>query len=227
MRRKWKKWVSPLAIHYFINLFFLFSLPLSTSTVADSYRLINNTQGNKTVLEEGYYYLNNFNNILSSFGNNPFFLFVKILSLYIIYICCVFMCVMFSRILKTFTHFLFISSDSVWTDRGQQLVHHYGEIICGSKSVATRQPEHRSSGVWLLFALSQEGVTSMTSHWSRLYFMTFYIVTMVSRNANRGTKQNAEVLHIWDKLKPFFFLFQCFYPALRSLCSLTLMLSSA
>lgn len=62
----------PLAIHYFINLFFLFSLPLSTSTVADSYRLINNTQGNKTVLEEGYYYLNNFNNILSSFGNNPF-----------------------------------------------------------------------------------------------------------------------------------------------------------
>lgn len=26
----------------------------------------------------------------------------------------------------------------------------------------------------------QEGVTSQTSHWSRLYFMTFYIVTMVS-----------------------------------------------
>lgn len=26
----------------------------------------------------------------------------------------------------------------------------------------------------------QEGVTSMTTHWSRLYFMTFYIVTMVS-----------------------------------------------
>lgn len=26
----------------------------------------------------------------------------------------------------------------------------------------------------------QEGVTSMTSHWSRLYFMTFYIVTMVT-----------------------------------------------
>lgn len=25
----------------------------------------------------------------------------------------------------------------------------------------------------------QEGVTSQTSHWSRLYFMTFYIVTMV------------------------------------------------
>lgn len=144
--------VSPLAIHYFINLFFLFSLPLSTSTVADSYRLINNTQGNKTVLEEGYYYLNNFNNILSSFGNNPFFLFVKILSLYIIYICCVFMCVMFSRILKTFTHFLFISSDSVWTDRGQQLVHHYGEIICGSKSVATRlSTDRRVSDCFLLF----------------------------------------------------------------------------
>lgn len=46
-----------------------FSLLLSTSTVADSYRLINVTYGNKTVLEEGYYYLNNFNNILSSFGN--------------------------------------------------------------------------------------------------------------------------------------------------------------
>lgn len=29
------------------------------------------------------------------------------------------------------------------------------------------------------FSLPQEGVTSMTSHWSRLYFMTFYIVTMV------------------------------------------------
>ena len=27
----------------------------------------------------------------------------------------------------------------------------------------------------------QEGVTSQTSHWSRLYFMTFYIVTMVGR----------------------------------------------
>ncbi|MEQ2189304.1 hypothetical protein GOODEAATRI_024074, partial [Goodea atripinnis] len=30
-----------------------------------------------------------------------------------------------------------------------------------------------------ILPLSQEGVTSMTSHWSRLYFMTFYIVTMV------------------------------------------------
>lgn len=37
------------------------------STVAASYRQINSTQGNKTVLEEGYYYLNNFDNILSSF----------------------------------------------------------------------------------------------------------------------------------------------------------------
>uniref|UniRef100_A0A1A7X5A2 Two pore segment channel 1 n=1 Tax=Iconisemion striatum TaxID=60296 RepID=A0A1A7X5A2_9TELE len=41
----------------------------NTSTVANSYRQINNTEGNRTVLEEGYYYLNNFNNILSSFGN--------------------------------------------------------------------------------------------------------------------------------------------------------------
>uniref|UniRef100_A0A1A7ZA27 Two pore segment channel 1 n=1 Tax=Nothobranchius furzeri TaxID=105023 RepID=A0A1A7ZA27_NOTFU len=39
----------------------------NTSTVANSYRQINITEGNRTVLEEGYYYLNNFNNILSSF----------------------------------------------------------------------------------------------------------------------------------------------------------------
>uniref|UniRef100_A0A3P8NCC3 Ion transport domain-containing protein n=1 Tax=Astatotilapia calliptera TaxID=8154 RepID=A0A3P8NCC3_ASTCA len=79
----------------------------NTSTVADSYRLINNTQGNKTVLEEGYYYLNNFNNILSSF--------VTLFELTVV-------------------------------------------------------------NNWYI---TMEGVTSMTSHWSRLYFMTFYIVTMV------------------------------------------------
>uniref|UniRef100_A0A4W4E048 Voltage-dependent calcium channel protein TPC1 n=1 Tax=Electrophorus electricus TaxID=8005 RepID=A0A4W4E048_ELEEL len=39
----------------------------NTSTVADSYRQVNVTIGNRTVLEEGYYYLNNFNNILNSF----------------------------------------------------------------------------------------------------------------------------------------------------------------
>eukprot|EP00063_Salmo_salar_P051364 XP_014026199.1 PREDICTED: two pore calcium channel protein 1-like isoform X4 [Salmo salar] len=39
----------------------------NTSTVADSYRQINVTIGNRTVLDEGYYYLNNFDNILSSF----------------------------------------------------------------------------------------------------------------------------------------------------------------
>ncbi|XP_076130340.1 two pore channel protein 1 [Alosa pseudoharengus] len=39
----------------------------NTSTVADAYRQINVTIGNVTVLQEGYYYLNNFNNILSSF----------------------------------------------------------------------------------------------------------------------------------------------------------------
>ncbi|XP_006640532.1 two pore channel protein 1 isoform X1 [Lepisosteus oculatus] len=37
------------------------------STVADSYRQVSITVGNRTVLDEGYYYLNNFNNILSSF----------------------------------------------------------------------------------------------------------------------------------------------------------------
>ncbi|KAM3610643.1 uncharacterized protein V6R79_006807 [Siganus canaliculatus] len=79
----------------------------NTSTVADSYRLINATHGNKTVLEEGYYYLNNFNNILSSF--------VTLFELTVV-------------------------------------------------------------NNWYI---TMEGVTSMTSHWSRLYFMTFYIVTMV------------------------------------------------
>lgn len=46
---------------------------LSTSTVAESYKQLNKTIGNKTVLEEGYYYLNNFNHILSSFGEDSFF----------------------------------------------------------------------------------------------------------------------------------------------------------
>uniref|UniRef100_A0AAY4EUU8 Voltage-dependent calcium channel protein TPC1 n=1 Tax=Denticeps clupeoides TaxID=299321 RepID=A0AAY4EUU8_9TELE len=39
----------------------------NTSTVADAYRQVNITIGNDTVLQDGYYYLNNFNNILSSF----------------------------------------------------------------------------------------------------------------------------------------------------------------
>uniref|UniRef100_A0A3B3TPN4 Voltage-dependent calcium channel protein TPC1 n=1 Tax=Poecilia latipinna TaxID=48699 RepID=A0A3B3TPN4_9TELE len=79
----------------------------NTSTVADSYRQINKTFGNKTVLDEGYYYLNNFNDILSSF--------VTLFELTVV-------------------------------------------------------------NNWYI---TMEGVTSMTSHWSRLYFMTFYIVTMV------------------------------------------------
>lgn len=40
----------------------------STSTVADAYRWLNHTVGNETVVDEGYYYLNNFDNILNSFG---------------------------------------------------------------------------------------------------------------------------------------------------------------
>ncbi|KAL7392296.1 hypothetical protein ABVT39_022490 [Epinephelus coioides] len=79
----------------------------NTSTVAESYRLRNITDGNRTVLEEGYYYLNNFNNILSSF--------VTLFELTVV-------------------------------------------------------------NNWYI---TMEGVTSMTTHWSRLYFMTFYIVTMV------------------------------------------------
>lgn len=39
----------------------------NSSTVADAYRFINRTVGNKTKVEEGYYYLNNFDNILNSF----------------------------------------------------------------------------------------------------------------------------------------------------------------
>lgn len=77
------------------------------STVADSYRQINITIGNKTEIQEGYYYLNNFNNILSSF--------VTLFELTVV-------------------------------------------------------------NNWYI---TMEGITSMTSHWSRLYFMTFYIVTMV------------------------------------------------
>ncbi|XP_042564467.1 two pore calcium channel protein 1 isoform X1 [Clupea harengus] len=79
----------------------------NTSTVADAYRQINVTIGNRTVLQEGYYYLNNFNNILSSF--------VTLFELTVV-------------------------------------------------------------NNWYI---TMEGVTSQTTHWSRLFFMTFYIVTMV------------------------------------------------
>ncbi|XP_033076388.1 two pore calcium channel protein 1 isoform X3 [Trachypithecus francoisi] len=43
----------------------------NTSTVADAYRWRNHTVGNRTVVEEGYYYLNNFDNILNSFEWDP------------------------------------------------------------------------------------------------------------------------------------------------------------
>ncbi|XP_017398754.1 two pore calcium channel protein 1 isoform X2 [Cebus imitator] len=45
----------------------LFPNCCNTSTVADAYRWRNHTVGNRTVVEEGYYYLNNFDNILNSF----------------------------------------------------------------------------------------------------------------------------------------------------------------
>uniref|UniRef100_A0A8B9GC22 Two pore segment channel 1 n=1 Tax=Amazona collaria TaxID=241587 RepID=A0A8B9GC22_9PSIT len=79
----------------------------NTSTVADAYRWVNHTVGNKTVVEEGYYYLNNFDNILNSF--------VTLFELTVV-------------------------------------------------------------NDWYII---MEGVTSQTTHWSRLYFMIFYIVTMV------------------------------------------------
>ncbi|XP_077317387.1 two pore channel protein 1 isoform X4 [Lithobates pipiens] len=79
----------------------------NTSTVADSYRFLNHTVGNHTLMDEGYYYLNNFDNILISF--------VTLFELTVV-------------------------------------------------------------NNWYII---MEGVTSQTSHWARLYFMVFYIVTMV------------------------------------------------
>ncbi|XP_018417245.1 PREDICTED: two pore calcium channel protein 1 [Nanorana parkeri] len=79
----------------------------NTSTVADSYRFLNHTVDNRTQMEEGYYYLNNFDNILISF--------VTLFELTVV-------------------------------------------------------------NNWYII---MEGVTSQTSHWARLYFMVFYIVTMV------------------------------------------------
>ncbi|KAJ7309614.1 hypothetical protein JRQ81_007668 [Phrynocephalus forsythii] len=79
----------------------------NTSTVADAFRWVNHTVGNRTVMEEGYYYLNNFDNILNSF--------VTLFELTVV-------------------------------------------------------------NDWYII---MEGMTSETSHWSRLYFMIFYIVTMV------------------------------------------------
>ncbi|XP_033030441.1 two pore calcium channel protein 1 [Lacerta agilis] len=85
----------------------LFPNCCNASTVADSYRWVNHTVGNRTVMEEGYYYLNNFDNVLNSF--------VTLFELTVV-------------------------------------------------------------NDWYII---MEGVTSETSHWSRLYFMIFYIVTMV------------------------------------------------
>ncbi|XP_036385875.1 two pore calcium channel protein 1-like [Megalops cyprinoides] len=82
----------------------------NTSTVADSYRQITITVGNHTIQDEGYYYLNNFNNILSTF--------VTLFELTVV-------------------------------------------------------------NNWYI---TMEGVTSQTNHWSRLYFMSFYIITMVVMN---------------------------------------------
>nr|XP_033811745.1 two pore calcium channel protein 1 isoform X2 [Geotrypetes seraphini] len=85
----------------------LFPNCCNTSTVAESYRWRNITIGNITIVEEGYYYLNNFDNIFNSF--------VTLFELTVV-------------------------------------------------------------NNWYII---MEGVTSQTSHWARLYFMIFYIVTMV------------------------------------------------
>uniref|UniRef100_A0A8B9ST90 Two pore segment channel 1 n=1 Tax=Anas platyrhynchos TaxID=8839 RepID=A0A8B9ST90_ANAPL len=113
------------------TMFELFPRMASTSTVADSYRWVNHTVGNKTVVEEGYYYLNNFDNILNSF--------VTLFELTVV-------------------------------------------------------------NDWYII---MEGVTSQTTHWSRLYFMIFYIVTMVGvwkcfvceiGEMGKGDKDNGIVL---------------------------------
>uniref|UniRef100_A0A9L0SCQ5 Two pore segment channel 1 n=1 Tax=Equus caballus TaxID=9796 RepID=A0A9L0SCQ5_HORSE len=49
------------------TMFELLPRMASTSTVADAYRWLSHTEGNSTAVEEGYYYLNNFDNILNSF----------------------------------------------------------------------------------------------------------------------------------------------------------------
>lgn len=84
-------------------------------------------------------------------------------------------------------HFsILLSSDSVWVDRGQQLVHHHGNFKFAvfyqsrSRSHTLIDRWHCLTSAAAAVTAFQEGVTSMTSHWSRLYFMTFYIVTMVT-----------------------------------------------
>uniref|UniRef100_H3AQL6 Two pore segment channel 1 n=1 Tax=Latimeria chalumnae TaxID=7897 RepID=H3AQL6_LATCH len=104
----------------------------NTSTVAQSYRWSNSTSGNRTTVEEGYYYLNNFDNILRSFGETQFnFLLMTVLNAY----------------LRLFSFF--------------------SAVTLFELTVVNN---------WYII---MEGVTSQTSHWSRLYFMIFYIVTMV------------------------------------------------
>ncbi|CAG08550.1 unnamed protein product, partial [Tetraodon nigroviridis] len=112
----------------------------NTSTVAESYKQVNKTVGNKTVLEEGYYYLNNFNHILSSFGEDQF------------------------------QYFLFSSVHKlIFPFSGSSFLKHvlFSAVTLFELTVVNN---------WYI---TMEGITSMTSHWSRLYFMTFYIVTMV------------------------------------------------
>lgn len=96
-------------------MFVPFHLPSRRgSTVAESYKQDNKTIGNKTVLVEGYYYLNNFNHILSSFGEG------WISNIFgVLYLCV--LCFPWWNV-------LFLCSDSVWADCGQQLVHHHGKI---------------------------------------------------------------------------------------------------
>lgn len=84
-------------------------------------------------------------------------------------------------------HFsILLPSDSVWVDRGQQLVHHHGNFQFAvfyqsrSRSRTLIDRWHFLTSTAAAVTAFQEGVTSMTSHWSRLYFMTFYIVTMVT-----------------------------------------------
>nr|XP_008003008.2 two pore calcium channel protein 1 isoform X3 [Chlorocebus sabaeus] len=153
------------------------------STVADAYRWRNHTVGNRTVVEEGYYYLNNFDNILNSFG------------------CRGRGCVLLGpghNVLWSRRPRSALPGPS-WSSQpkrsyGDPSSQHTAPRIAGKRplEVDFEVGPHQNAAFSLplavtLFELTvvnnwyiiMEGVTSQTSHWSRLYFMTFYIVTMV------------------------------------------------
>ncbi|MGH0155142.1 UNVERIFIED_CONTAM: hypothetical protein FKN15_028551 [Acipenser sinensis] len=207
----------------------------NTSTVADSYRLLNYTVGNRTVVEEGYYYLNNFNNIVNSFVtlfeltvvNNWYITMEGVTSqtshwsrMYFMTFYIVTM-LRYRNVLDTMFELLPRMASLGLT----LLIFYYSFAIVGMEffvgvvypnccNTSTVADSYRllnytvgnrtvvEEGYYYLnnfnnivnsfvtlfeltvvnnWYITMEGVTSQTSHWSRMYFMTFYIVTMVSR----------------------------------------------